>query len=1175
MSMLNRWMVFPCWFLVACSGSSGNSTPETLTSVTTATTIACPNGGVTISSGVDSNGDGVLETSEVTATNNVCSGSTPTATYASLVTTTMLALGDSHCPDGGTEIDTGLDNGAGGGIAGDGILQPGEITSTQYVCSGAVTASSLVSTLSLASGNVNCPTGGTEIDTGLDNGANGGTAGDGILQAGEITNRQYICSGTSSVSTLVSTTTLSVGNAHCPNGGTEIDSGLDNGADDGIAGDGILQPGEITQSQYVCSSATSNGPTLYVGSMTPPAEPAGAYIIDTSGGDGAIGNGGDSGGVTLEMQNGTLGGHAKIFNAGIVDASFAIPTVQFNAGAVPFVVSQDTILNSYVDQPTGLASGDAFFEVDNDSTLYANVNATAEAVTSIDVLADVTLRFTLNSLTESSYVGFSVQGDIRNAGSITTSLQPNGIDAMELDLTVTNYLGAVGSSIALDGQDASGGNGGNGGNLNINYSGLCVNQGNLHAIGGAGDQGGNGGAISLNANNGASLLVNTGSLDSHGGDGVATSGGSGGGVQLQGQYESVTNAGALIATGGAGITDGGNGGSVALDANNVGAVLNSGSISTSGGPCTATGCSGGSGASIGLYVNGGGDLVTSGTLDSSGGNAEATSGTGGDGGSIDVDNSDGDSANDGNLDLPTGSIRVSGSITARGGSGANGGGGGSVDFNLNASNEPLGQEIELLGYTDVNMNGGSSGAAGDRGGDGGTLTIEQDNPANSPNNNQSNYGPAGAVINYANVTARGGDEVDDGQSSQSSGGGLFMTTQRNTDFGQSFEVAANFGNVIVSGGTTTGNDQTGSLGGPFELDGIDGVQNAGAIDATAGNSTGTNDLGSASSQRLRLESDVGIVNNSGAITANGGSATNTGGDSSGAFGGEVVMYGAAVINTAAITCNGGDGAVDGGLGGAIIMFSSVSGPTVNSGTLSVASGTGASADGIGSIQIDEPNMPIVHPIRHLGSPLGQALQFDSEHYISIATTGTLSGSFTVQAWVLLDSYNGTIFGTRNTFFFDFKINGSDRVHGDIANATSSQDAVDTFPSTGWQQVVYAISPTGFTIYHNGAAIGTGGLSAPVTLFSGGSVMTFGDCGPDCGEYFGGALDEIAIWKTTLSATDVATLYSNGSTGVAINSSAPQFNNLVDYLSLDGIGIVENGATIPASVGPNGTLENAQ
>ena len=129
---LRKW-ILPCLIFAACSGSNDDeATNQTLTRVTGATAVACPNGGITISTGVDINGDGVLESTEVASSQNVCNS--PGA--APLASTTPLAVGDTHCPAGGTQIDIGLDNGAGGGTAGDGILQPGEVTSTQYVCNG-------------------------------------------------------------------------------------------------------------------------------------------------------------------------------------------------------------------------------------------------------------------------------------------------------------------------------------------------------------------------------------------------------------------------------------------------------------------------------------------------------------------------------------------------------------------------------------------------------------------------------------------------------------------------------------------------------------------------------------------------------------------------------------------------------------------------------------------------------------------------------------------------------------------------------------------------------------------------------------------------------------------------------------------------------------------------------
>ena len=55
--------------------------------------------------------------------------------YNSLITITDEELGE-NCEAGGKRIDTGLDNGDSGGIAGDGILQPSEIDQTEYVCNG-------------------------------------------------------------------------------------------------------------------------------------------------------------------------------------------------------------------------------------------------------------------------------------------------------------------------------------------------------------------------------------------------------------------------------------------------------------------------------------------------------------------------------------------------------------------------------------------------------------------------------------------------------------------------------------------------------------------------------------------------------------------------------------------------------------------------------------------------------------------------------------------------------------------------------------------------------------------------------------------------------------------------------------------------------------------------------
>ncbi len=57
--------------------------------------------------------------------------------FSALIETTTLSSGDTDCPNGGTQIDTGIDNGDGEGIAGNGSLESGEIDDTELICSGA------------------------------------------------------------------------------------------------------------------------------------------------------------------------------------------------------------------------------------------------------------------------------------------------------------------------------------------------------------------------------------------------------------------------------------------------------------------------------------------------------------------------------------------------------------------------------------------------------------------------------------------------------------------------------------------------------------------------------------------------------------------------------------------------------------------------------------------------------------------------------------------------------------------------------------------------------------------------------------------------------------------------------------------------------------------------------
>lgn len=113
----------------------------------------CASGGTEILVGVDANGNGMLQDSEVTSTQYVCAGATGTAGSAGSQGTAgntgaagknelVLVVPEpagSNCTYGGSAIETGIDTN------GDGILESGEIdaSTTQYVCKSASIAQQL------------------------------------------------------------------------------------------------------------------------------------------------------------------------------------------------------------------------------------------------------------------------------------------------------------------------------------------------------------------------------------------------------------------------------------------------------------------------------------------------------------------------------------------------------------------------------------------------------------------------------------------------------------------------------------------------------------------------------------------------------------------------------------------------------------------------------------------------------------------------------------------------------------------------------------------------------------------------------------------------------------------------------------------------------------------------
>ncbi len=158
---MKRFFLLSLAFLavVACQPAKPNDMLVRVTRISTDAT--CPAGGLIIATGRDANADGVLDDAEVTQSSELCNGqdgargdaglngsnglngvdggngrdgTTGANGTAALVNTVDLPAGDAHCTSGGVRLEIGLDDGRGGGVANDGVLQAGEVRDTRYLC---------------------------------------------------------------------------------------------------------------------------------------------------------------------------------------------------------------------------------------------------------------------------------------------------------------------------------------------------------------------------------------------------------------------------------------------------------------------------------------------------------------------------------------------------------------------------------------------------------------------------------------------------------------------------------------------------------------------------------------------------------------------------------------------------------------------------------------------------------------------------------------------------------------------------------------------------------------------------------------------------------------------------------------------------------------------------------
>jgi len=285
----------------------------------------CTTGGLRIDSGEDINGDNVLQDSEVRTQANVCNGLNG---FNALVAVATIDVGSPECSAGGQKIQYGLDNGDGAGTARDNTLQTGEVDSTAIVCNGVkgdtgdAGFNGLVKMTTIGTGDATCPTGGQKVDSGLDNGDGGGTAGNGTLENGEVDSSANVCNGAEA---LVTVTPIDTGDAQCPAGGQTLKVGID------VNGDNAFGEGELPAETKICNG--EKGPrgfspvvkvtALAVGDKTCASGGTALAIgLDDGEGEGAIGENGI-------LEDAEIDSTASVCNGG----AQKVLVTRINAGA--------------------------------------------------------------------------------------------------------------------------------------------------------------------------------------------------------------------------------------------------------------------------------------------------------------------------------------------------------------------------------------------------------------------------------------------------------------------------------------------------------------------------------------------------------------------------------------------------------------------------------------------------------------------------------------------------------------------------------------------------------------------------------------------------------------------------------------------------------------------------
>ncbi|TCC91080.1 MBG domain-containing protein [Pedobacter hiemivivus] len=183
--------------------------------------------------------------------------------------------------------------------------------------------------------------------------------------------------------------------------------------------------------------------------------------------------------------------------------------------------------------------------------------------------------------------------------------------------------------------------------------------------------------------------------------------------------------------------------------------------------------------------------------------------------------------------------------------------------------------------------------------------------------------------------------------------------------------------------------------------------------------------------------------------------------------------------------------------------------------------------------------------------LSAALNFDGvdDKVTFAAPAATVSGSFTVQAWVRPTDVSKTmhVLSTKSTggYGFDIQLKNGNTIHSNIGSSggwlSNAADATFDYSTGRWMHIAYTVSPTGYQIYINGELAGNGAFSGTPLLMDANHILQLGNNGTE-NTYFKGDLDEVRIYNKAMTQANIQ--------ADMVSSYPPMYSDLVAWFDFD-------------------------